>query len=89
MKQYALFAIALLASASAFADAERGKQLYEQQCTKCHDDSVFTRKDHFITSREALTKQVTRCSLNTGAQWSDNDIADVVDYLDATYYKFK
>jgi mono/diheme cytochrome c family protein len=89
MKQYALFAIALLASASALADVEHGKQLYAQQCTKCHDDSVFTRKDRFITSREALTKQVTRCSLNTGAQWFDSDIADVVDYLNATYYKFK
>ena len=30
-----------------------------QYCTKCHDSSVYTRKDHFVTSREALVKQVT------------------------------
>lgn len=89
MKQTVLFAIALVVSINAAADAKHGKQLHDEHCMKCHDDSVYTRPDRFITSKEALAKQVNRCGLNTGAQWFDEDAADVVDYLNTTYYKFK
>jgi hypothetical protein len=89
MKQTILLAIAMVLSSGAWADVQHGKQLHDERCTKCHDDSVYTREDHFITSKEALTKQVQRCALNTGAQWFDEDVADVVDYLNTTYYKFK
>lgn len=89
MKQYALPLLLLALSASAgAADLEQGKQLLQERCTGCHDDSVYTRKDRMITSRRSLETQVTRCSVNTGAQWFDDEIAAVVDYLDATYYKF-
>ena len=84
----ALTLAVLLGNAAAATDPEHGKALLEERCTKCHDSSVYTRKDRFITSKEALAKQVNRCSINTGAQWFDEDIADVVDYLNATYYKF-
>jgi mono/diheme cytochrome c family protein len=89
MKQIVLFTIAMIVSTSAWTDVQHGKQLHDEHCMKCHDDSVYTRKDRFITSKEALAKQVNRCGLNTGAQWFDDDAAAVVDYLNATYYKFK
>ncbi|MDH4030332.1 MAG: cytochrome c [Chromatiales bacterium] len=89
MKQTVLFAIAMMVSMGAGADVQNGKRLHDERCMKCHDDSVYTRKDHFVTSKEALAKQVNRCALNTGAQWSDEDVADVVDYLNASYYKFE
>lgn len=93
MKVNALHSLALTlavlaGNAAAATNPEHGKALLEERCTKCHDSSVYTREDRFITSKEALTKQVSRCSINTGAQWFDEDIADVVDYLNATYYKF-
>lgn len=71
------------------ADASNGKALHDAQCMKCHDNKVYTRSDRFISSHAALTKQVTRCQLNVGAQWFDEDVADVVQYLDETFYKFK
>jgi hypothetical protein len=89
MKRYTLSAIALLVSANVFADPQRGQKLHDEHCQKCHDTSVYTRKDRFITDRAALTKQVNRCKLNVGAQWFDEDVADVVDYLNSNYYKFK
>lgn len=89
MKRTILLAITMTASMGASADVEHGKQLHQERCTKCHDNSVYTRKEHFVTSKEALAKQVRRCALNAGAQWSDEDIADVVDYLNASYYKFE
>ncbi|MEJ2258565.1 MAG: cytochrome c [Woeseiaceae bacterium] len=70
------------------ADVQRGEQLHDEHCMKCHDDSVYTRDERFVASRQALVKQVNRCAQNTGTEWSDDDVDDVVDYLNATYYKF-
>jgi cytochrome c553 len=89
IKRNLFTAITLLLAGSALADAERGKQLHDEHCTKCHDDSVYTRDNRFITDKQALAKHVNRCALNTGAQLFDEDIADVAEYLNATYYKFK
>jgi hypothetical protein len=82
------FIIAMTMSIVSLADVQRGEELHDQRCMKCHDDSVYTRDERFVTSKEALVKQVNRCALNTGTQWSDKDVNDVVDYLNATYYKF-
>jgi mono/diheme cytochrome c family protein len=89
MKQLILLAIAASLSTLSWADVPHGKELHDEHCTKCHDDSVYKRPDRFISSKEALDKQVTRCGLNSGAQWFDEDVADVVDYLNSTYYHFK
>lgn len=79
----------LALTSTAFADLANGRKLVEEQCTKCHDDSVYTRANRFITDKTALRKQVDRCHLNTGAQWFDTDVDDVTSYLNETYYKFK
>jgi len=86
-----LITVLLLAftTGEALADAAEGKKLHDEQCMKCHDSSVYTRPDRLISSRGALTKQITRCQLNVGAQWFDEDIVDVVQYLDGSFYKFK
>ncbi len=90
MKMLLISGIALSLSASlVMADADKGKKLHDAACMKCHDNGVYSRTDRFITSREALGKQVRRCQLNVGAQWFDEDVADVVQYLDGTFYQFK
>jgi hypothetical protein len=70
------------------ADALRGKTLHDSRCTSCHDSSVYTRPDHKIRSLDALRAQVSRCSQAAGANWSGNEISDVVEYLDQNYYRF-
>jgi hypothetical protein len=77
------------ASPTVVADAARGKTLHNEQCMKCHDTGVYTRDDRVIKNREALAKQVQRCQLSTGAQWFDEDVNDVVEYLNASFYKFE
>ena len=69
------------------ADAERGKQLVDKHCTSCHDDKVYTRENRRVTTLDGLKKQVKRCELNLGLTWFDEDINDVVNYLNSTYYK--
>lgn len=71
------------------ADVAGGKTLHADNCTSCHDDGVYTRKDRKVTSLDGLGKQVRRCELTLGLQWFDDDVDDVVGYLNETYYKFK
>lgn len=80
---------------SSFAQAEKNKEMYElgktehdANCVKCHTDSVYTRKDRFIKSMEALNKQVNRCKENVGVAWFDEDVDAVVYFLNEKYYKF-
>jgi len=77
-------------------DLKRGKELVQENCVKCHADmmggdgsKIYTREDRRIDSLEALNKQVHRCKNSLGVSWPEDQIADVVAYLNKTYYKFK
>jgi mono/diheme cytochrome c family protein len=70
------------------ANVEHGKVLYQANCTSCHNTSVFTRPDRRVNSLPALEAQVGRCKSARGLDWSDQDIADVVAYLNADFYHF-
>jgi len=71
------------------ATAGNGAELHAANCTSCHDDAVYKRKDRRVTSMAGLKKQVQRCELSQGLKWFDEDVDDVVNYLNTTYYKFK
>ena len=71
------------------ANPDNGKALVESNCTKCHDERVYTRQDRRVTTLEGLHKQVTNCERSLGLKWFDDDIADVAAYLNQTYYHFK
>jgi cytochrome c553 len=71
------------------AAADNGAELHAANCTSCHDDAVYKRKDRRVTSLDGLKKQVQRCELSQGLKWFDEDVDDVVSYLNSTYYKFK
>ena len=88
MKILALILVLFSASPAIIADTGKGKKLHDEHCTKCHGSEVYTRKDRFIDSHAALDKQVRRCHLNVGAQWSDKDAGDVVHYLNQSFYLF-
>jgi mono/diheme cytochrome c family protein len=95
MQHHPLFTVALLFAAAAgsspaafAADAARGEELHKKQCVACHDSSVYTRPDRRVDSREALEAQVRRCDANLGTKWMDDDLADVIEYLNVSFYKF-
>ena len=83
-------------SAAQAADIKRGKQLHNENCVKCHvsmvggdGTGIYTREDRRIDSLEALNNQVRRCKTSLGVPWPDDQIADVVAYLNKNFYKFK
>jgi hypothetical protein len=89
MKRFLLLTALLTSGNYVLADAERGQQLHDKHCMKCHDTAVYTRENRRVTSQDALAKQVKRCELNLGLRWFDNDVNDVVQFLNQSFYKFQ
>lgn len=77
-----------MALGDATADVSNGKALHENHCVRCHDSTVYTRPDRRVDDLPALEAQVRRCDSALGTTWFDDEIADVVEYLNAEYYKF-
>lgn len=65
-----------------------GEKAHKNHCYKCHTDQVYTRKNHFVKSIDALSKQVERCKNNNNIPWFDEDAEAVVQFLNQKYYKF-
>lgn len=66
----------------------RGKALYENQCTGCHDDRVHTRDARRVQNRGDLQLYVSTWSYHAQLGWSREEIIEVTDYLDRVYYRF-
>jgi mono/diheme cytochrome c family protein len=76
-------------SPASAADSAAGKKLYDANCSGCHNSSIHTRPDHKITSAGALEKQLMGCSKGAHVELSDVDRANVEQYLNEQFYKFK
>ncbi len=93
MKQrfHAVVAGLLIAFASqgvTAADIEHGQQLYVEHCLRCHGSEVYTREDRRVQSLDGLRTQVAMCALQLDVAWFDEDVEDVVLYLNKLYYHF-
>ena len=92
MKSIALCTACLVLSMSAHAatpDPANGERLFKQsRCLSCHTTEVFTSPTRKVKSYAALESQVRRCDANLSTNWFDDQILDVVSYLNQMYYKF-
>ena len=97
MKQQLSIALILtcLASPTVADDLKRGKALHDDNCIECHvsiqggdGSGIYTRPDRRIDSLPALSAQVNRCKNSMGVSWPQDQIDDVVAYLNSSYYKF-
>ncbi len=70
-------------------DLKAGQSLHDAHCMKCHGSEVYTRTDRRITTMDGLRQQVQRCDTNLGLTWFDEEIENVSQYLNATYYKLE
>lgn len=90
-----LFVSPAFATALLPGNAAKGKVALDAKCTACHVQmfggdgaKIFTRKDRKIHSVEGLMGQVKGCNAKTGAHLSKDDVDNIVNYLNTTYYKF-
>jgi cytochrome c5 len=85
---FTLFSIALAAQAALPGNSAEGKKVHDANCVKCHDTSVYTRKDRRIDSLDALNAQLSTCSHGAQVTLSDDEQKNVVKYLSEQFYKF-
>lgn len=96
-QQYALLLIpffALLSQSASAANPAHGKDLHDANCQSCHaslmggdPDKIYTRSDRRVTTLSGLKNQVTRCKTTVGVAWPDDQVQDVVEYLNTHFYK--
>jgi len=96
--QYLILGLGIVISQNSYAagDAQRGKELHNENCISCHASAyggdgtaIYTRADRKIDSYEGLKQQVTRCKTALGVSWPEHQIEDVLAYLNESFYKFK
>jgi hypothetical protein len=89
MKLYSAIAVSVLyLSPSQAADIDNGDDLHFANCTGCHDESVYTRDNRRVSSLPQLGTQVRFCKDSLGLTWFDDEVEDVIGYLNKTYYHF-
>ena len=69
-------------------DTKNGDKLHADKCTRCHDSAVYTRENKRVNTLPKLGKQVRFCKDNLGIAWFDEEVNDVVDFLNTKYYHF-
>jgi len=89
--------ILLITSTAVLAEnIERGKSLHDENCTTCHSkmypgdgNGIYTRENRRIETLDGLYMQVNRCKDSLGFKWPEDQIEDLVAYLNKSYYKFE
>ena len=69
-------------------DIDNGKSLHDENCVRCHNESVYTREKKMVNSFYELRKRIRDCELMAEAAWFDEEIDDVAAYLNQAYYRF-
>jgi mono/diheme cytochrome c family protein len=93
MKSILFLTCGLLLSSGLQADepsVANGQRLFnESRCLECHSVNVFTREDRKVKTLAGLESKVRQCDASLSTNWFDDQILDVVAYLNSAYYKFK
>lgn len=85
---YTVAALVLYLGSLQAADIDNGDDLHFSNCTGCHDASVYTRDDRRVRNLVQLRTQVRFCKDTLGLTWFDDEVEDVIGYLNKTYYHF-
>jgi len=88
MKKITAILLTLSAWPALAADVENGADLHFSNCTGCHDESAYTREDRKVNSLDRLGAQVRFCKDNLNLTWFDDEVDDVIEYLNQNYYHF-
>ncbi|MGH1360410.1 MAG: hypothetical protein ACRBC3_16760 [Burkholderiaceae bacterium] len=70
------------------ADPQRGRMLYETQCTQCHNSVLHLRDPRLAQTFDEVRIQVRRWSKAAGVEWGQEEVEDVTDYLNAVFYRY-
>jgi mono/diheme cytochrome c family protein len=81
--------LCLLSLPAAAQNPARGKLLYETHCGGCHYQRVHQRDrdKSLVKSLSGLRDMVARRAAQTGRPFTLEDLEDIAEYLNGTYYR--
>ena len=79
----------LLADSMLLGDAKKGEAIHSAHCVACHTSTIYTRPNRTVKTLGGLVGRVNGCSSNLGLKLSNDQINDLVKYLNDNYYKFE
>ncbi len=89
MKFLILFVSTIIITATAnSADIDNGSELHADKCIACHDLSLYIRENRKVQTLPRLGTQVRFCKDNLGITWFDDEVDDVIGFLNENYYHF-
>ncbi len=94
-KSILMLTVTMLFSSSLMAETDEAMELHQSKCSGCHadrfggdPDAIYTRSNRKVTSLNRLKGQVGFCAQMIGAQWFDDEIDSVTNFLNKKYYHF-
>ncbi|MDH3637980.1 MAG: hypothetical protein OES09_05890 [Gammaproteobacteria bacterium] len=66
----------------------RGHNLYGNHCIECHESVVHIRDNRKAKSTEEIEALIIHWSSYRNLGWNQEDINDVLHYLNTRYYKY-
>jgi len=66
--------------------ADRGGDLYQDDCNACHTAQVHWRDKRLVKTWDDLRYQIARWQRISGQNWSREEIDDVAAYLNREFY---
>jgi hypothetical protein len=85
----ASFLIGAAVLASTAAAQSRGERLYATRCVACHTTQVHWRDRRLATDWRSLQAQVVRWQAAGRLNWSPDDVREVTQYLNESFYGFR
>jgi mono/diheme cytochrome c family protein len=85
---FALCAVGAAASGADVPNLARGRALYENHCVVCHTPKIHSRPNRIPLNVEELRQIVVNWAKDENLPWSEQEIADVVWYLNETKYRY-
>jgi mono/diheme cytochrome c family protein len=86
---FVLLAAMPVAGAAQLADTERGRALYENHCQVCHTPGIHSRVNRLAITRAEVRDIVENWQKQQALRWNDQEVGDVVEFLNQTRYRFR
>lgn len=85
---FSLLILALPVTSVNAADIENGQTLHNENCLRCHQPELYQKDERKVKNLKHLRSQVLFCEVSNDLDWFDEEIDDVTEYLNVTYYLF-
>jgi len=85
---FATLGLVNISHAQEDAGFTRGFDLYSNHCVACHTSVVHVSEQRKADSLDTIKAYILRWTAYQNLSWTDEEVADVLVFLNKRYYKF-